>query len=142
MPGVDATMSAMRVAYGRARSPRTATIAVVGLAVAVIAPILILVAPGRAVTVPAALLFAALGFGPAVTAWLDTGDGFAQVALTVVISLAGYALAAVVLIWVHAWHPDLILLLAVPCALSCLRRLGSSQRRVVPGFEPLTLDVD
>jgi hypothetical protein len=141
--GVDATMSAMRVAWSRAGGPRTATIAVVGLAVAVIAPILILAAPGRGVTLPAALVFAALGFGPTVTAWLDSGDAFAQLALTVAISLAGYALAAALLIWAHAWHPDLILLLAIPSALSCLRRLGSRPpRRGAAGFDPLTVDVD
>ena len=140
---VDATMSAMHVRWSRAGEPRTATIAVVGLAVAVVAPILILAAPGRGATLPAALAFAALGFGPAVTAWLDTGDAFAQLALTVVISLACYALAAAVLIWAHAWHPNLILLLAIPSVLSCLRRLGSRRpRRSAAGFDPLTFDVD
>jgi len=108
---------------GRGRDARTAAIAVAGLAVAVITPALILAAPGRGITLPAALLFAALGFGPTATSWLDTGDAFAQLALTVVISLAGSAIAAALLIWVHAWHPDLILLLAVPSGLACLRRL-------------------
>jgi hypothetical protein len=133
---------ATRAETGRGRDGRTAAIAVAGLAVAVIAPALILAAPGRGVTLPAALLFAALGFGPVVTSWLDAGDAFAQLALTVAISLAGYAVAAALLIWFRAWHPDLILLLAVPSGLFCLRRLIAPPAPPPRPLGALDLDVD
>jgi len=112
-------------------SPRTTLIAQAGLCVAVAAPIVILIAPGRPWTWLGTLALALFGFGPAVTCWLDSGDGFAQLALTAVLSLATYALLATVLIWWQLWHPDLFLILAIPTLLSCSRRL------LVPRMPPV-----
>ena len=105
-------------------SHRATRIAKAGLCVGVAAPIAILVAPGPPLTLLGTLAVSLLGFGPAVTCWLDSGDWFVQVALTAVVSLAAYALLATVLIWWQLWHPGLLLILAVPTLLSCSRRLG------------------
>ena len=110
---------------------RTIATAWVGLAVAVGAPALMLAAPGHAVTLGAVLVLAAAGFGPAVTCRLDTGDAIAQVAATVVLSLAAFALAAAGLIWLAWWHPAALAALAVPTAASCLHRIVT-QRGVPP----------
>jgi hypothetical protein len=110
---------------------RTLVTAWIGLAVAVGAPALMLAAPGHAVTLVAVLVLAAAGFGPAVTCRLDTGDDIAQVAATVVLSLAAFALAAAGLIWLTWWHPAALAALAVPTVLSCLHRIVT-QRGVPP----------
>lgn len=102
---------------------RLAIAAWTGLVVAVIAPLVVLVATDHTGRFVAMLLFVLLIPGTAVTCWLDTGDGFAQTALTITISIATYALAASILIWASAWHPNVIFLLAIPSGLSCLRRL-------------------
>jgi len=110
--------------------------AMVGLAVAIVAPAIVLSAPQRDLDLAAALAFVLLGFGPTVTAWLDTGDAFAQLALTVALSLAGYAITAALLIWAQAWHPRVLLILAIPTIVSCLSRLAQG------GTDLVTLDVD
>ena len=103
----------------------------VGLAVAVLAPALMLAAPGHSLTLGAVLLLAVAGFGPAVTCRLDTGDGVAQLAATVALSLAAFALTAAGLIWLAWWHPAALAALALPSGVSCLHRI-ITQRGVSP----------
>lgn len=110
---------------------RTLVTAWIGLAVAVGAPALMLAAPGHAVTLVAIFVLAAAGFGPAVTCRIDTGDAVAQLAATVVLSLAAFALAAAGLIWLAWWHPAALAALAVPTVVSCLH-LIVTQRGVSP----------
>jgi len=129
-------MSSSRVRPRRRGGSRTAGMAMVGLAVAIVAPAIVLSAPQRDLDLAAALAFVLLGFGPTVTAWLDTGDAFAQLALTVALSLAGYAITAALLIWAQAWHPRVLLILAIPTIVSCLSRLAQG------GTDLVTLDVD
>ncbi|MGH2850595.1 MAG: lipopolysaccharide biosynthesis protein [Solirubrobacteraceae bacterium] len=103
----------------------------IGLGVAVVAPLLIVAAPWNGLSLIAVLALAAAGFGPAVTCWIDTGDPVAQVALTVVISLAVFALTSALLIWAAWWHPVALLLLVLPTAASCVHRLAT-QRGLSP----------
>ena len=84
--------------------------------------------------------FAGLGCGTGVMCWWDAGEGVAQWALAVVLSLAVYALAHTVMIWAHAWHPNVVLALALPSGISCVLRLHSS-RRAVAGEGPPEADV-
>jgi hypothetical protein len=97
----------------------------IGLGVAVLAPLLIFAAPWNGVSLIAVLALAAAGFGPAVTCRIDTGDPVAQVALTVIISLAVFALASALLIWAAWWHPAALVLLVLPTAASCVHRLAT-----------------
>ena len=97
----------------------------IGLGVAVLAPLLIVAAPWNGLSLIAVLALAAAGFGPAVTCWIDTGDPVAQVALTVIISLAVFALTSALLIWAAWWHPAALLLLVLPTAASCVHRLAT-----------------
>jgi hypothetical protein len=50
--------------------------------------------------------------------------------------------AAALLIWTRAWHPNLLLLLAVPTVVSCSWRLRSGRGSASGGFDVATLDVD
>jgi len=102
---------------------RTAMTARVGVLVGVLAPIVVLVSRWSTVGLLAMLLFAVAGLGPGITCRFDAGDPYAQAALTVMISLAAFALGATILIWLAAWHPATLLLLAIPSVLSCLQRL-------------------
>jgi hypothetical protein len=55
--------------------------------------------------------------------WVDSGDGPAQAALTLVLSLAVTAIVSAVMIWLSAWHPHVLLALAAASILSCVVRL-------------------
>ena len=81
-----------------------------------------------------ALLAASVPVGAAVMCWLDSGDGFAQAGLTLVLSLASTAIFSAVLIWSAAWYPvALFAVLLIAGTGSCIARLivrgGASQRR-------------
>ncbi len=102
---------------------RAVVTAWIGVLVGVLAPIAILESPWPALRLAATLLFLLAGFGPGIMCWIDTGDAYAQAALTFALSIAAFALAAVGMIWLAAWHPTWLLLLAVPSVLSCLSRL-------------------
>jgi O-antigen/teichoic acid export membrane protein len=97
----------------------------IGVGVAVLAPLLIFLAPWNGLSLIAVLALAAAGFGPAVTCRIDTGDPVAQVALTVVISLAVFALASSLLIWAAWWHPAVLAVLVLPTGASCVHRLAT-----------------
>ena len=113
---------------GSTPSPRTTATAWIGLAVAIFAPLLIAGAPRSGLSLVAVLAIAFAGFGPAVMCRLDTGDPVAQVAVTIALSLAVFALGSALLIWLAWWHPTALLVLAVPSAASCLHRLVSQYR--------------
>jgi hypothetical protein len=113
---------------GSAPSTRTTATAWTGLAVAILAPLLIAGAPRSGLALVAVLAVAVAGFGPAVMCRLDTGDPVAQVAVTVALSLAAFALGSALLIWAAWWHPTALLALALPSAGSCLHRLLSQYR--------------
>ena len=120
--------------------PRLVAVAWAGLCVAVLAPLLVLVASNPQVRLLGILLFAGLGCGTGVMCWWDAGEGVAQWALAIVLSLAVYALAHTVMIWAHVWHPNAVLLLALPSGISCGLRLYRS-RRAVAGEGPPEADV-
>ena len=130
-PGVPREDSGSRAALAQADA-RTAMTARVGLLVGIVAPLVVLVSPWRTVSLVAMLVFAVAGLGPGITCWFDAGDPYAQAALTVTLSLAAFALAATILIWVAAWHPIALLLLAIPSVLSCLQRLTRQIASPVP----------
>ena len=109
----------------------TIGIAWLGLAVAAGAPVLMLTSASHAVSLGAMMVVAVAGFGPAVTCRLDTGDAVAQLAVTVAVSLAAFALTAAGLIWLAWWHPAALAALVVPTVVSCLHRI-LTQRRVSP----------
>jgi hypothetical protein len=102
---------------------RTATTAQVGVLVGALAPIVILLSPWPALGFAATLAFLLVALGAGITCWVDAGDAFAQAALTLALSLGVFALAATLMIWLAAWDPNALLLLAVPSVLSCTRRL-------------------
>jgi hypothetical protein len=99
-----------------------------GLSVAILAPLIVLAVPSRTAGLLAVIVFACAAVGTGVMCWIDSGDGAAQAGLVVVTSLAGFALAATALIWLHAWSPSLLWLLGAASAASCLTRLVSARR--------------
>ncbi len=117
-------------ADGRSRMLVTARLGAGG---AVLAAALALAQLGRGASLVGILAIALFGLGPAATCWLDAGDGAAQLALTIALSLAGFALCAALMIWAAFWHPMLLVLLSVPTVVSCLLRL----RRLPPGAPEL-----
>lgn len=102
---------------------RTTATAWIGVLVGILAPIVILLSRWPTVGLAATLVFVLAGLGAGIMCWIDTGDGFAQAAVTGALGAAVFALAAVSMIWLAAWHPTVLLLLAVPSVLSCLSRL-------------------
>jgi hypothetical protein len=107
---------------------RLDAVAWAGICVAVLSPLLVLAVSNPHVRLIGILLFAGLGCGTGVMCRLDAGEGLAQWALTVVLSLAAYALAQTLMIWAHVWHANLVLLLALPSGISCALRLRASRR--------------
>jgi hypothetical protein len=112
---------------------RTTATAWVGVLVGVLAPILILLSVAPALGLAATLVFVLAGVGPGIMCWVDTGDSYAQAALTVALGMATFALTAAGMIWLAAWHPTALLLLAVPSVLSCGYRLRT--KRLAPAEE-------
>jgi hypothetical protein len=112
---------------------RTTATAWAGVLVGVLAPIVILLSVAPALGLAATLVFVLAGIGPGIMCWVDTGDSYAQAALTVALGMAAFALTAAGMIWLAAWHPTALLLLAVPSVLSCGYRLRT--KRLVPAEE-------
>lgn len=104
----------------RARASVTAW---VGVLVGLLAPIAILESRWPGLRLAATVIFVLAGFGPGIMCWIDTGEPWAQAALTIALSAAAFALAASGMIWLAAWHPTWLLALAAPSVLSCLVRL-------------------
>ena len=118
--------------FAAAGSRRTAATALVGVAIGILAPAVVLASPWRPVSFAATLIFVIAGLGPGITCRIDARDVFAQLALTLVVSLTAFALAAAIMIWLASWHPVVFLLLAIPSVCSCSLRL----LRLGPAREP------
>lgn len=102
---------------------RTTATAYVGIIASVASASLVVGAPWHWLALAGALLLACVPAGTAVMCWVDSGEDVAQAGLTLVISLAVFALASAVMIWAAAWHPRALLTLAGVGAVSCLVRL-------------------
>jgi polysaccharide biosynthesis transport protein len=130
-PSIPSGDSSSRAALAAADA-RTAMTARAGVLVGALAPIVVLASPWSAVSLVAMLVFVVAGLGPGITCRFDAGDPYAQAALTVTLSVAAFALAATILIWLATWHPITLLLLAIPSVLSCLQRLTRQIASPVP----------
>jgi hypothetical protein len=102
---------------------RTGMTAWTGLAASVAAVVLVLAVPWHGAALAGAFLLACVPAGAAVMCWVDSGEGLVQAGLTLVLSLAVTAIASSVMIWLTAWHPRALLVLAVAGAVSCAARL-------------------
>lgn len=95
-----------------------------GLVASVAAIALVLAPSWHWSALAGALLLAGVPAGAAVLCWIDCGDGLAQAGLTLVVSVAVFALSSTVMIWTHAWHPRALLALAGVGLVSCTARLA------------------
>ena len=107
----------------RRSGSRTGLTAWAGLAASIAALILVLAGPRPGAALTGAFLLACVPAGAAVMCWLDSGEGFLQAGLTLVLSLAVTAIFSAVMIWLTAWQPRALLALAVAGAVSCAARL-------------------
>jgi hypothetical protein len=103
--------------------PRTELTAYAGLISSFLAVVLILASPTPWLALIGALLLACVPVGAAVMCWIDAGENAAQAGLTLALSLTALALASAIMIWLAAWHPRLLLVLAALAAISCALRL-------------------
>jgi hypothetical protein len=108
---------------------RTRMTAIAGIGASLVSPALVLLAPAGWPTLLGALVLAAVPAGAAVMCWLDSGDVSAQAGLTLTISLAALAIVSALMIWADAWHPRMLLILALAGLLSCGVRLQREQAR-------------
>lgn len=109
--------------------PRTELTAYAGVLASVAAVVLTLTAPLPALALIGALMLACIPAGAAVMCWIDSGENVAQAALTLILSLTAFSLASALMIWVAAWHPRALLMLAAASAVSCLARLRRADGR-------------
>jgi hypothetical protein len=107
---------------------RTQLTAYVGIVASVLATAFVL-APWHELSLAGALMLACVPAGAAVMCWVDSGEGLAQAGLTLVLSLAVFALANATMIWLAAWHPRALLVLAGLGTVSCLARLVRGARK-------------
>ena len=82
------------------------------MAASVAAAVLVLAAPGHDAALAGAFLLACVPAGAAVMCWVDSGEGFVQAGLTLVLSLAVTSIVSAAMIWLTAWHPGALLALA------------------------------
>jgi len=108
---------------------RTGPTACAGVVASVAALVLVLAAPAGGAALAGGLLLACVPAGAAVMCWVDSGDGFAQAGLTLVLSLAVTAIASAVMVWLTAWHPRALLAFAAVGIVSCAARLVCEVRR-------------
>ena len=102
---------------------RTRLTAYVGLILSAAAVSLVLSPPWHASALAGALLLASVPAGATIMCWIDSGNGLVQAALTLVVSVAVFALASTFMIWTSEWHPKALLALAGLGIVSCLIRL-------------------
>jgi hypothetical protein len=100
-----------------------------GLVASTAATILVLVPTWHGSALLGALLLACVPAGAAIMCWIDSGEGFAQAGLTLVLSLAAFTLGSAAMIWAAAWHPRALLALAGVGLASCLARLTRKVQR-------------
>jgi hypothetical protein len=108
---------------------RTRMTAFAGIGASLLSPALIVFAPPGWATLLGALVLAVVPAGAAVMCWLDSGDASAQAGLTLTISLATLATVSALMIWAGAWHPRMLLILALAGLLSCGVRLQRERVR-------------
>ena len=102
---------------------RTRATAWTGIAVSVVGVLLVLALPGHWPALAGALMLACVPAGTAVMCWLDSGDGVVQAGLTLVLSLTMTAIVSAVMIWLKAWYPGALVVLAVMSSAACGIRL-------------------
>jgi hypothetical protein len=112
-----------------ARDARTFVTAAGGVITSAASPALVLLPSQHPFNLIGALLLACVVPGAGLMCWCDSGDDAAQVGLTLTISLAVFALLAALMIWLDAWHPRLLVVMAALSGASCLTRLWRSRRR-------------
>jgi hypothetical protein len=110
-------------------TPRTEVTAYAGIVASVSAVALVLAPAWHGSALVGALVLACVPAGAAVMCWVDSGEGFAQAGLTLVLSLAVFTLVSAMMIWAAAWHPHALLALAGVGLASCLARLTRRVRR-------------
>ena len=108
---------------------RPALTAYAGIVASVAAIAFVLATPWHSSALAGVLVLACVPAGAAVMCWIDSGEGFAQAGLTLVVSLAVFALASATMIWAAAWHPWALLALAGVSMASCLARLARGTKR-------------
>jgi hypothetical protein len=108
---------------------RTELTAYAGILTSIVAVALVLAAPWPAVALVGALALACVPAGAAVMCWVDSGENAAQAGLTLVVSLAAFAIASAIMIWLAAWHPQALFALAAASTVSCAVRLRRSVER-------------
>jgi hypothetical protein len=102
---------------------RTELTAYVGITASALATGLVLAPSWHGSALVGALVLACVPAGAAVMCWVDSGEGYAQAGLTLVVSLAVFTLGSAIMIWAVAWHPRALLALAGVGIASCLARL-------------------
>ena len=103
---------------------RTVMTAWTGIAASGVSAALILVGAMHWPTLVGTLLLATVPVGAAVMCWVDSGDGFAQAGLTLVLSLTVTAIFSAVMIWLAAWRPGVLFaVFLVASVVSCVVRL-------------------
>ena len=103
---------------------RTKRTAHAGVAASVVATLLVFVASAHWLTFGGALILACVPSGAGVMCWIDSGEDAAQAGLTLILSLALFATASAIMIWLAAWQPRALFVLAAAGAVSCLGRLA------------------
>ena len=109
----------------RSRSELTAY---AGLSSSILAIALVLGAPTPWLGLVGALLLACVPAGAAVMCWFDAGENAAQAGLTVTLSLTVLALVSAIMIWLAAWQPRGLLVLAGAALISCALRLRVARK--------------
>ena len=102
---------------------RTELTAYAGILSSVLALVLVLSAPTPWLGLTGALLLACVPAGAGIMCWVDAGETAAQAGLTLVLSLTVLALASAIMIWLAAWQPHALLVLAAAALVSCALRL-------------------
>lgn len=102
---------------------RTNITALAGSVSSVAAIGLVLLTPGHGPALAGALLIACVSPGAALMCWVDSGDGFVQAGLTLVLSLTITGITATAMIWLHSWHPYVLLIFPFTCILSGIIRV-------------------
>ncbi len=108
---------------------RTELTAYVGVLASVVSSALVFAAPWPWLALAGALALACVPGGASVMCWVDCGEDVAQAALTLVLSLALFTIASAIMIWLDAWHPRWLVVLAAISIVSCLTRLRRTANR-------------
>jgi hypothetical protein len=108
---------------------RTVMTAYAGILASVAATAFVLAAPWHWLSFAGALLLACVPAGAGVMCWIDSGEDTAQAGLTLVVSLSLFAIASALMIWLAAWHPSALIVLAGASVISCATRLSREARR-------------